>query len=63
MDDDYKIKSLSMMLLNGETKWMYFLIEGQLLKKYNDTWNKVSNSVKKNLIANPSTIKSFWNFQ
>ena len=24
-------------------------------------WNKVSNSIKKNFIVNPSTIKNFWN--
>lgn len=28
------------------------------LKKY-DIWSKLSNSIKKNLIANASTIKSF----
>ena len=37
---------------------MYFLIEDdELFKKYNDIWNKVINSIKKNLITNPSTIK------
>ena len=42
---------------DGETKWMYFSIEDEkLLKKY-DTWNKVSNSMKKMLIANFSKIK------
>ena len=30
----------------------------ELLKKY-DIWSKLSNSIKKNLIANASTIKSF----
>ena len=40
-----------------ETRWMFFLIEhDQFLKKYNDTWNKVSYSLKRNLILNPSTI-------
>ena len=29
------------------------------LKIYNDIWSKLSNSIKKNLIANASTIKSF----
>ena len=33
---------------NGKTKWMYFLIENdELLKKYKDIWNRVSNSIKK----------------
>ena len=40
---------------------MYFLIEDEeLLKKWNSIWKKVSNSMKKNLIANRSTIKNFW---
>ena len=65
-DDDYVIKPLHIMLpktrayvkgYDGETKWMYFSIEDEkLLKKY-DTWNKVSNSMKKMLIANLSKIK------
>ena len=46
--------------LYSETKWMYFLIEGnKLLKKHNDIWNEVSNTIKKNLMINPSTIKKF----
>ena len=33
---------------DGETKWIHFLIkDDELLKKYNDIWNKVSNSMKK----------------
>ena len=32
----------------GDNKWMYFLIEyDELLEKYNDIWNRVSNSIKK----------------
>ena len=32
---------------SGATKWMCFLIEnGQLIEKYNDIWNKTSNSIK-----------------
>ena len=35
---------------DGETKWVYFSIEdGDLLNKYNNIWNKVSNSIKKEL--------------
>ena len=57
MDDDYKIKSLHIMLphtsgyvkgFDGETKWIHFLIKNdELLKQYNDIWNKVRNSMKK----------------
>ena len=43
---------------DGQTKWMYFLIEDDnLLKKYNTIWNKIRTDIKKNLIANLSTIK------
>ena len=44
---------------NRETNWMYFFIEDdELLEKYKDIWNRVSNNIK-NLIGNPSTIKNF----
>ena len=66
MDDDYKIKLLFRMLKkisayvkrrNSETNWMYFLIENDdLLKKYDNIWNNIKNSIKENLIANPSTV-------
>ena len=40
---------------------MYFLIPDEdFLKKYNDIWDKVSKSMKKDLIANLPTIKNFW---
>ena len=56
--DDYKIKPLDTAVLpktkaylkscNGQTKWMYFLIENDdLLKKYNNIWNKLSTDIKK----------------
>ena len=33
---------------NGQTKWMYFLIEDDdLLEKYNTIWNKVGAYIKK----------------
>ena len=60
MDDDYKIKPLHIMLLktsayvknyDHKTKWMFFLIE-------DDIWNKVSHSIKKNLIRNSSKTKN-----
>ena len=44
---------------DGKTKWMYFLIEGHELTKKYDIWHKVSKSLTKNLVANPSTIKNF----
>ena len=35
-------------LYDGQSKWINFLIkDDDLLKKYNDIWNKVSNSIKK----------------
>ena len=56
MDDDYKIRPFTMILpktsayvknQNGESKWMYFLIEGdELLEKYNDICNKVSSFIE-----------------
>ena len=39
---------------------MHFSIEDdELLKIYNDISNEVSDTIKKNFIANPSTIKNF----
>ena len=33
-----------------QTKWMYFLIEGNdLLEKYNTIWDKVSADIKKRI--------------
>ena len=33
---------------DGQTKWMYFLIEeDDLLEKYNTIWDKVSADIKK----------------
>ena len=33
---------------DGQTKWMYILIEDyDLLEKYNTLWNKVSADIKK----------------
>ena len=34
---------------DGQTTWMYFLIEDDdLLEKYNTIWDKVSADIKKN---------------
>ena len=39
---------------DGETKSIYFSIEdGDLLNEYNNIWNKVSNSIKKELDSEP----------
>ena len=45
---------------DGQTKWIYFLIEvDDLLEKYNTIWDKVSVDIKKNLIASLSKINNF----
>ena len=58
---------------DGQTKWMYNLIEDDdLLEKYNTIWDKVCADIKKsaqtlsqivlylkNLIPSPSIIKQF----
>ena len=59
LHDDYKIKTLHTMLpktkvyvkhYDGQTKWMYFLIEiDNLLEKYNTIWDKVSADIKTEL--------------
>ena len=56
-DNGYEIKISGIMLpktsayvkkYDGETKWMTFLIrDDNLMKKHNDIWNKVTNSIKK----------------
>ena len=48
---------------DGETKWVYFLIEDDdLLKKYNDNWNKVSNNMNEDfdskLICNEKILRT-----
>ena len=55
--NDHKVKPLNMLLpktstygksYDGETIWMYNLIEDDdLLKKYNTVWNKVSVDISK----------------
>ena len=45
---------------DGQTKWMYFLIEDDdLLEKYNTIWDKVSDDIKKTLMASLSAINNF----
>ena len=39
---------------DGQTKWMYFLIEdGDLLEKYITIWDKVSTDIKKEFDREP----------
>ena len=39
---------------DGQTKWMYFLIENDgLLGKYNTIWDKVSTDIKKEFDREP----------
>ena len=45
---------------DGQTKWIYFLIEDDdLLERYNTIWDKVIADIKKKLIASLSIIKTF----
>ena len=45
---------------DGQTKWMYFLIEGDdLLEKYNTIWDKVSADMKKEFDSEPVYNKNF----
>ena len=38
-----------MLSYDGQTKWMYFLIEDDdLVEKYKTIWDKVSTNIKKN---------------
>ena len=63
MYNDHEVKTLHIMLrktsaylksYDGETKWMYFLIEDDdLLEKYNTIWDKVSADVKKEFDSEP----------
>ena len=62
-----KVKPLNIMLpktsayvksYDGQTKWIFFLIEdADLLEKYNTVRDKVSANIKRNLIASLSIIK------
>ena len=45
---------------DGQTKWMYFLIEdGDLLEKYNTIWDKVSANIKTEFDSKPVYNKEF----
>ena len=46
---------------DGQTKWMYFLIESDdLLEKYNTIWDKLSADIKKEFDSEPIGNKNFW---
>ena len=47
-------------IYDGQTKWMYFLIEDDdLLEKYNTNWDKVSSDNKKEFDSKPVYNKDF----
>ena len=66
---DHKVKPLHIMLpktsayvksYDGQTKWMYFLIEDDdLLKKYSTIWDKVRAAIKKEFESEPVYNKIF----
>ena len=67
--NDNKVKPLHIMLpktsayvksYDGQTKWMYFLIENDdLLEKYNTIWDKASTGIKKEFDSEPVYNKIF----
>ena len=45
---------------DGQTKWMYFLIEDDdLLEKYNTIWDKDSADIKKEIDNEPASNKEY----
>ena len=45
---------------DGQTKWMYFLIEDvELLEKYNTIWDKVNVDIRKGFDIKPVYNKEF----
>ena len=47
-------------IYNGQTKWMYLLLEDDdLLEKYDAIWDNGSANIKKYLIVSLSTTKNF----
>ena len=69
LHNDHKVKPLHLKLpktstyvknYDGQTKWMYFLIEDDdLLEKYNTIWDKVSTDIKKEFDSEPVYNKEF----
>ena len=68
-DDDYGTKPLHVIfpkpsayekICNVETDWIYLFIEDdELLETYNDIWNKVNNTIKKEIDCESITRKTF----
>ena len=52
--------SLSVNSCAVQTKRMYFLIEDDLLKKYNTICDKVSANIKKKFDSEPIYLRIFW---
>ena len=70
--DNHKVKPLHIMLpkttayvkrYGGQTKWMHFLTEDELLEKYNSIWDKVCADVKKEFDSKPVYNKSLFENQ
>ena len=68
MHNDHKVKPLHIMLpktstyvsYDGQTKWIYFLIEDDdLLEKYNTIWDKVRADTKQELDSKAVYNKEF----
>ena len=69
MNNNHKVKPLHIILpktsayvksYDGQTKWIYFLIENDdLLEKYNTIWDKVSAAIKKEFDSEPVYNKNF----
>ena len=69
MYNDHKVKPLHIMLpktnayvirYDGQTKWMYLLIEDDdLLEKFNTIWDKVSADIEKEHNSEPVYNKEF----
>ena len=65
--NDHKVKPLHIMLAKtsayvkryGQTKWMYFLIEDDLLEKYNTIWDKVGVDIEKEFNSESVYNKTF----
>ena len=54
--------SPSVQSYDGQTKWMYFLIEDDdLLEKYNTVWDIVSADIKKEFDSEPVYNKNYLN--
>ena len=67
--DNHKVKPLHIMLpktsayvksYDGQTKWMYFLVEDDdLLEKYNTIWDEVRADIKKEFDNEPVYNKNY----